>query len=72
MALACDPNSLEKRMREGRKIQDADWIKGSVDFNNWFIENGQKQNPKIEICDITGKTVIEVATIVDKWVLSNL
>ena len=72
MALVCEPMALEIRMRDGRKIDDADWIESSVDFNNWFIENGEKQNPKIEICDITGKTVKEVATIVDKWVLSKL
>lgn len=68
LALVCDSESLEKRMREGRHIMDPNWIKGSVDYNRWFVENGTVSNKRVDTYDITGKTVSEVADYVAQWV----
>lgn len=72
LALVCDSESLEKRMREGRHITDSNWIKGSVDYNRWFIENGTVSNKRVDTYDITGKTVSEVADYVAQWVEGKL
>jgi hypothetical protein len=41
--MVCDPAVLEKRMRGGLGIEDEEWIKGSISFNNWFCENSKNQ-----------------------------
>lgn len=72
LALVLKSEDLEKRMREGRHISDSNWIKSSIDYNRWFIENGQLADKKIDTYDITEKTVIEVADYVMEWVNSKL
>lgn len=42
-------------MREGRHINDTNWIYSSIDYNRWFIENGTVSNHKIDTYDITRK-----------------
>ena len=72
IAIVCDSEALEKRMRCGRGINDKGWIESSVSFNNWFLENGKKQMPVIDLCDTTNKTVEEAAQFIDKWVKEKL
>lgn len=72
LALICDSNSLEMRMREGRHITDQNWIKSSVEYNRWFIENGMVSNKRVDTFDITRKTVTEVADYVALWVEERL
>lgn len=36
LALTATADEVRKRMKEGRKIEDADWIQGSVDYNEYF------------------------------------
>lgn len=72
LALVCKTEELEKRMREGRHISDTNWINSSIDYNRWFIENGIVSNHKIDIYDITGKSVSEVADYVTQWVEARL
>lgn len=43
---------LEKRMREGRGIQEEDWIRSSVSFNLWLRENASKRSRRLR-CWIT-------------------
>jgi broad-specificity NMP kinase len=72
LALVCDSNDLVKRMREGRGIEDENWIKSSVEYNQWFIDNGKTYEYISDIYDITGKSTKEVADYVDQWVNSKL
>lgn len=72
IALVCEPEILEKRMRDGRDISDEDWISGSISFNNWFRLNASCQTPVIDLCDTTNKTVSEAAQFVDKWVKEKM
>ncbi len=72
LALVCNPEDLEKRMREGRYITDTNWINSSIDYNRWFIENGIVSNQKIDTYDITGKSVSDVADYVSKWIEARL
>lgn len=72
LALVCNSEELEKRMREGRHITDSNWIKSSIDYNRWFIEKGMVSNQKIDTYDITGKSVSEVADYVTQWVEAKM
>lgn len=72
LALVCTDEALEKRMREGRHITDANWIKSSVDYNHWFMDNGTISGTKADTFDITGKSVSEVADYVTGWVKGKL
>lgn len=72
LALVCNAKDLEIRMREGRHITDSNWIKSSVDYNRWFIENSTATEQKIDTYDITGKSVFEVADYVTEWVTERL
>jgi gluconate kinase len=72
LALVCNSEDLEKRMREGRHITDSNWIQSSIDYNRWFIENGTVSDKRIATYDITGKSVSEVADYVTKWVEARI
>lgn len=71
LALVCNTEDLEKRMREGRHITDANWINSSIEYNRWFIEKSSLSDKKIDTYDITGKSVAEVADYVTEWVDSK-
>jgi broad-specificity NMP kinase len=72
LALVCNSEDLEKRMREGRHITDSNWINNSIEYNRWFIENGSLFSKKVDTYDITGKNVSEVADYVIQWVAARL
>lgn len=72
IAIVCEPDILEKRMRRGRGIEDKDWISSSISFNNWLRENGKNQTPEIDLCDTTSRSPMEAAEFVDKWVKEKL
>lgn len=65
-------DSCLPRMRKHRRTHDENWINGSVQFNNWFLENGLKQTPKINLYDTTDKPVPEAAKIVDRRVMDKI
>lgn len=68
LALVCSSEELERRMREGRRITDSNWIQSSIDYNRWFMEWGNVSGQRIDTFDITGKSVCEVANYVAEWV----
>lgn len=68
IAIVCSEKNLESRMREGRKIQDEGWIKSSIDFNRWFIENGEKNH--IHLIHTDGLSPCEGAELADKIIIS--
>lgn len=72
LALVCDAQKLEQRMRKGRHIDDENWIKGSADFNNWFMKNGPSYKYPIEVCDISELSIKEYAKFIDEWIMSKI
>lgn len=68
LAVVCETPILEKRMREGRGIQEEDWIRSSVSFNLWLRENASKTQPQITLLDNTNLTPEEAAEEADKWI----
>ena len=80
IANVCDEETLVSRVKERlvyeRNIYDIhdeeSWIKGSVDFNNWLINNAETTSPKIYLLDTTKMTPEEAANIADKWILERI
>lgn len=68
LALVCEEEALIKRMREGRGITDENWIKGSCDYNRYFMEHDSLEDATFDKYDITGKNPKDVADYVIKWV----
>ena len=68
LALVCEDEALKKRMQEGRGITDGNWIKGSRDYNRYFMEHDSIGDTTFETFDITGKEPGEVAGYVEAWV----
>lgn len=67
LALVCEEQSLRTRMREGRRITDEGWINSSVEYNMFFQTHDQIGEVKFETLDTEGKSVIEVAEAVLRW-----
>ncbi len=67
LALVCDEDALEKRMREGRGITDEHWIKSSRDYNRYFMGHDRIGDMGFETLDITGKESGEIAGYVINW-----
>lgn len=72
LALVCEDEALKKRMQEGRGITDENWLKGSGDYNRYFMEHDSLGETRFETFDITNKEPDEVADYVMKWVNMNL
>ena len=72
LALVCDDEALRKRMQEGRGITDENWLKGSSDYNSYFMGHDSLGDTRFEKLDITGKEPQEVAAYVIEWVNMNL
>lgn len=68
LAVVCDDDVLEARMRLGRKVTDENWIKSSKEFNCWLKKNAKKTIPKIELVDNSNLTPLQAAMITDKWI----
>lgn len=72
LAVVCSDEHLERRMREGRHVNDENWIKSSLDFNNWLKENAYKSEPVIELLDNSNLTPVHAAEYVDAWIRKKL
>lgn len=66
LAIVCDNDILENRMREERKISNENWIKSSADYNSWIKNNGREQN--IYLLDNIQLSPEKAAKEVDTWI----
>ena len=72
LAVVCDTQVLEHRMRVGRSITDENWIKSSIEFNNWLKANADHTIPHITLLDTSKILVSQASSIVDNWIVTNL
>ncbi len=63
----CSECNLISRMTEGRGIEDEGWIKGSIDYNNYFKTHTSLGDTEFETFDTSGKSISEVADYVIAW-----
>jgi len=70
LAIICDDDILENRMKNGRKINDENWIISSIEFNRWIKDNGKEQN----ICLINTTRLLpeQVAKEIDIWIRDKI
>lgn len=72
LALTCEASELARRMREGRNITDEEWIKGSKEYNQYFIEHDTIGDVRFDQVDITNRNASDIADYVIKWVESYM
>lgn len=68
LAVVSDSEILERRMRSGRNVTDENWIKSSIDFNNWLKNNAEKTEPTIKLLDNSFLTPLEAAEKANEWI----
>ncbi len=72
LAIVCEENILKKRMITGRNIDDENWIKSSIDFNNWLKNNHAKTTPQITVLDTSSLTPLQASKIAYDWIISYM
>lgn len=72
LAIVSDQKTIENRMLRGRKIDDLDWIKSSINFNNWLKQNANNTSPCITLLDNTELNPKQAAEIAHKWIMNKL
>lgn len=72
LAVVCDDKILEGRMRNGRKVTDENWIKSSLDFNNWLKQNADAAFPCISLIDNTALSLEQAAEVANRWIMEKM
>ena len=72
LACVCDSDSLKKRLRQGRGVNDENWMEGSISFNQWLKDNADKTEPNITLLDTSIRSIEESSEFVDKWIRERL
>ncbi len=75
LALVCDDDVLADRLRQRpdrRSCSDPEYIKGQIEFNQWFKNEGPNVEPPIELIDNTTSIVEETAKQVASWIRSKV
>lgn len=68
LAVVCDKDILKRRMSQGRGVTDENWIKSSLDFNNWLKENADETKPAITLLDNSALSPECAAKVADTWI----
>ncbi|MDR2505854.1 MAG: AAA family ATPase [Oscillospiraceae bacterium] len=71
LAIVCSDDVMERRMREGRGINDKNRIASSLHFNRWLQENGEKTEPSMTLLDNSDLTPEETAQQIEKWIIEK-
>lgn len=72
IAIVSDEETLISRMKNGRKIQDENWIKSSLVFNKWLKDNADKVEPNMHLCEYSKISFEEAAKQVDNWICGHM
>ncbi len=68
LALVADQEVVRDHMINGRKINDKNWIEGSVSYNEYFKAHRSIGELIFDILSIDGKTPEQVADEVISWI----
>jgi hypothetical protein len=71
LALVCENDVLANRLRQRSKRRNCskpEYIKGHIEFNQWFIHEGPRVEPPIELLNTTDATLKETAQRVASWI----
>lgn len=70
IALVCDSRELAQRLQNRpswRNSSGEDFIDSMISFNNWYIKNGAKNRPIIDLLDTTNMSPTETAEEILQW-----
>lgn len=70
IALVARPEILTARLRQGRLIDDENWIRGSLDFNDWLVGHADTSVPPMRLLDTSLLTPQKAAEQADRWISS--
>lgn len=71
LALTADAETIRQRMIEGRGITDEGWIKGSIDYNEYFRTHTKLSDTEFETLDCSNDVPEKVAENVLEWLKNN-
>lgn len=72
LAIACSDEELRRRMTAGRGINDAEWIRSSLDYNKYFLEHNKIGDTRYELLNASDKTPEETATEIERWLARKI
>lgn len=72
LALVCPEQELRRRMTEGRKITDPDWVQSSVDYNRYFMEHDRIGSVAFDRLEIGALSAAQAAFGVESWLKGKL
>ena len=72
LAVVCDDELLESRLRNGRNVTDKNWIRTSLEFNRWLKENAEQTSPNITLLDNSNRTPRQTADKIELWIYERL
>lgn len=72
ISIVAEENELINRMKCGRGVTDENWIKSSVNFNEWLRNNATKTTPNIILIDNTHMSREETAKKIDEIIRLNM
>jgi broad-specificity NMP kinase len=74
LALVCEDEILSNRLKarpNWRESCSEEFIKGHIQFNNWFKQNADKTTPEINLLDTSYDSVSITAEKIKSWVLEK-
>jgi len=74
LALVCESEELTQRLLNRplwRNSSNKEFINGMISYNNWLLENGEKNNPVIDLLDTTNLSEQETAEKILLWTSSK-
>ncbi|MDP4090323.1 MAG: hypothetical protein Q8930_13760 [Bacillota bacterium] len=73
IAVICKKDVLYKRLTINRHYNEQDeYVKASMDFNEWQKENAGKTSPPMKLLDNTRLTASEAAAAIDNWICEHI
>jgi gluconate kinase/DNA-directed RNA polymerase subunit RPC12/RpoP len=75
LAVVCEAEVLAKRLKARpayRNCGDDEFIKGHIQFNNWFKLNHDKTIPNITLLNTTNDSIEESVEKIKKWIFERL
>jgi hypothetical protein len=70
LAMVCEDEALSQRLlnrSDWRHCNSEEYLKAQQNYNRWFKERGQTEDPRIDLVDTTPTSVAETADEVISW-----
>ncbi len=73
LAIICDDAVLKERMCKGRGVQNENWLKSSIAFNQWLRQQAKETvSFPVTLLDTTSLSPAQAAKIVNNWIMEKI